>query len=60
MVKYEYYIYSQTCQQRPPREKQNMVFIDKWSVFGGFFILFYQGRVVEVFFTGWSLFRGGL
>ena len=43
-----------------PREKQNMVFIDKWSLFGGYFVLFYQGSVIEVWplFTGWSLFRG--
>ena len=25
-----------------------MVFIDKWSLFGGYFVLFYQGRVIEV------------
>ena len=31
-----------------PREKQNMVFIDKWSLFGGYFVLFYQGSVTEV------------
>ena len=45
-----------------PRERQNMVFIDKWSLFGGNFVLFYQGRVTEVWplFTGWSLFGGGL
>ena len=45
-----------------PRERQNIAFIDKWSLFGGYFILFYQGRAIEVWplFTGWSLFRGGL
>ena len=31
-----------------PRERQKMVFIDKWSLFGGYFVLFYQGRVIEV------------
>ena len=33
-----------------PRERQHMVFIDKWSLFGGYwyFVLFYQGRVTEV------------
>ena len=44
------------------REIQNMVFKNKWSLFGSYFVLFYQGRVIEVWplFTGWSLFRGGL
>ena len=43
-------------------ERQNMVFIDKWSSFGGYIASFYQGRVVEMWplFAGWSLFRGGL
>ena len=27
-----------------PREKQNMVFIDKWSLFGGYFVLFYKRK----------------
>ena len=31
-----------------PRERQNMVSIDKWSLFGGYFVLFYQGWVSEV------------
>ena len=26
-----------------PRERQDMVFIDKWSLFGGFFVLFNEG-----------------
>ena len=41
-----------------PRERQNMVFIDKWSLFGGFFVIFYQGRffVMWPLFSGWSLF----
>ena len=26
-----------------PRERQTMVFIDKWSLFGDYFVLFYQG-----------------
>ena len=45
-----------------PKERQNMVFIDKWSLFGGNFVLFYQQRVIEVWalFIGWSLFEGGL
>ena len=30
------------------RNRQNMVFIDKWSLFGGYFVLFYQGMVIEV------------
>ena len=44
------------------RERQNMVFIDNWPLFGGYFVLFYQGRVIEMWplFTGWSLFGGGL
>ena len=33
-------IYNQTCEQRPPNWK--MVFTDKWSLFGGYFVLFYQ------------------
>ena len=45
-----------------PREEKNMVFINKWSLFGGYFVLFYQVTVIEVWplFTGWSLFRCGL
>ena len=45
-----------------PRERQHMVFIDKWSLFGGYFVLFYQGRVIDEWplFTGWSVFGGGL
>ena len=27
-----------------PRERQIMAFIDKWSLFGGFFVLFNQQR----------------
>ena len=43
------------------RERQYMVFIDKWSLFGGNFY-FIKGKVIEVWllFTGWSLFGGGL
>ena len=36
------------------RERQNMVFIDKWPLFGGYFVSFYPGRVIEV----GSLFEG--
>ena len=45
-----------------PRERQNMVFIDKWSLFRGNFVLFYQGRIIEKWplFTVWSLFGVGL
>ena len=45
-----------------PRGKQNMVFTEKWSLFGGYFVILYQGRVIEVWplFTVWSLFRDGL
>ena len=34
-----------------------MVFIDKWSLFEGYFVLFNQERVIEVwpFLAGWSL-----
>ena len=35
-----------------PKEKQNMVFINKWSLFRGYFVVFYQVRVIEV----WPLF----
>ena len=34
-----------------PRERQHMAFIDKWSLFGCYFVLFYQGRVIEVAFV---------
>ena len=45
-----------------PRERHHMVFIDKWSLFGGYIVLFNQGYVTEVWplFTGWPLFGGGL
>ena len=45
-----------------PREIQNVVFIEKWSLFGGCFVLFYQGRIIEMLslFTEWYLFGGGL
>ena len=34
-----------------------MAFIDKWSLFGGYIILFNQGKVTTVWllFAGWSL-----
>ena len=35
-----------------PRERQHMIFLDKWTLFGGCFVLFYQGTVIEM----WSLF----
>ena len=31
-----------------PWERQHMVFIDKLSLFGGYIVLFNQGRVTEV------------
>jgi hypothetical protein len=39
-----------------------MTFIDKWSLFGGYYVIFNQGRVIEEWplFTKWSLFPGGL
>ena len=42
-----------TCTVKPvnkghPREKQHMVFINKWPFLGGYTVLFYQGRVTEV------------
>ena len=37
-----------------PRERQNMVFIDKWSLFEGYFLLFYQVSVNKV----WPLVTG--
>ena len=40
-----------------PREKQHMVFIDKWSLFEGFIELFNQERGYWI--TLWSLFGGG-
>jgi hypothetical protein len=44
------------------KETQNMVFIYKWSLFGGYNGHINQCRVVEEWplFTGWSLFWGGL
>ena len=45
-----------------PQERLHMVFMDKWFLFGGFIILFNQGRVTDEWpsFLGWSLFRGDL
>ena len=45
-----------------PRERQEMVFRDKRSLFGGYIVYFKQRSVMGVWslFTGWSLFRGGL
>ena len=37
-----------------PREKQHMAFKDKWPLFGGYNVLFNEGRVTEI----WSLFTG--
>ena len=39
-----------------------MAFMDKWSLFGGLFVLFNQQMIFKVWplYTGWSLFRGGL
>ena len=31
-----------------PEERQNMVFIDKWSLFGVYIVLFNQERVIEM------------
>ena len=39
-----------------PRERQHMVFIDMWSLFEGYIVLFNQGSVAEVR----SLFGGGI
>ena len=30
-----------------PRKRLNIIFIDKWSLFGGNFVLFYQGMVLK-------------
>ena len=30
-----------------PREWQHMIFKDMWSLFGGYFVKFYQGRVMK-------------
>ena len=30
------------------KERQYMGFTDKWSLLGDYFVLFYQGRVIEV------------
>ena len=38
------------------REREHVVFIDKWSLFGGYFVLSNQGRVNEV----WPFLQGGL
>ena len=39
-----------------------MAFTDKWPLFGGYFVLFSEGQIIEVWrlFRGWSLFGGGL
>ena len=55
--------YSQTCEQRSPkREWHILVFIDRWSIFGGFFVLYNQWRVVRLcsLLMVWSLLWGGL
>ena len=41
---------------------QHMVFLDNWPLFGGYTVLFNQGKVTEVWplFRGLSLFEGGL
>ena len=59
----EYYTYTiKPVNKGHPWERQYMVFLDKWFLFGGYFVLFYQGTFTEVLpiFTGWSLFGGGL
>ena len=45
-----------------PRERQYTVFIDKWSLFGGYGVLFDQGSVFEMWplLRGWFLLRGDL
>ena len=64
-----HYNYSQTCDIGGTSERQSMVFIDKWSLFSGYFVLFYKRRVLEcglylqvVFIHKWPLiqanFRG--
>ena len=37
-----------------------MTFIDKWSLYGGYFALLIQGMVIKLWplFTRWYLFRG--
>ena len=37
-----------------PRERQRMVFMDKWPSFGGYIVLFNHGRITEMcpLFTG--------
>ena len=39
-----------------PRERHHMVFVDKWSSFEGYILLFNQGRATEML----PLFKGGL
>ena len=43
-----------------PRKRQKMAFIDKWPLFGGYFVILYQVMVIEVWplISRWSLFRG--
>ena len=45
-----------------PRERSNLTFIDKWSVFWGYFVLLHQRKVIKswVLFTTWPLIKGGL
>ena len=40
----------------------NMICKNKWSLFGDYYVLFNQGRVIGMWplFTGWSLFGGDL
>ena len=59
-----YYITVKPVNKGHRRERQHLVFIDKLSLFGDYMyiILFYQGRVTEVWplFTGRPLFGGDL
>ena len=50
-------LYSQTCEQRSPKI---LVFIDRWPLFEGFFVLCYLWRAIRVWplLTGWSLLGG--
>ena len=44
-----------------PSEGHHMVFTDMWPLFGGYIVLFNEGRVTNEWplFTGWSIFGGG-
>ena len=62
-ISYHIYIYTvKPLNLGHPCDRQILVFIDKWSLFWGFFVLFIQWNDNRVWPlpTGWSVLGGGL